>query len=453
MFANLTERLSSITRNLQGKGRLSDSNIKDTLREIRLALLEADVALSVVKNFIEEIKEEVIGSKIEKSLTPGQALTKIIHLKLIDLFGNKTVELNLKRPSPIVIMMVGLQGSGKTTTAAKLAKRLIDIKKKRVMLVSLDVHRPAAILQLNRLADEIGADFFSSKESQDPKQIVANALNQSQRSQSDIIIIDTAGRMHVDDSMMDEMSEVYQEANPSETFFVVDSMAGQDAINPAKAFSEKLDITGIILTKTDGDARGGVALSVSQVTGKPIFYLGVGEKIDDIELFHPERMASRILGMGDVLSLVEELEAKVDRKQSERLVNKLKKGKKFDLYDLKDQLQQMVGMGGMSALLEKLPNAGQLNNAAVNQQFNEKQLKRQIGIINSMTPNERHFHKTINGSRKRRIAAGSGLQIQDINKLMKQHVQMERMMKKMSGGKMKKMMRGLSGMNLPPGLR
>ena len=453
MFANLTERLSSITRNLQGKGRLSDSNIKDTLREIRLALLEADVALSVVKNFIEEIKEEVIGSKIEKSLTPGQALTKIIHLKLIDLFGNKTVELNLKRPSPIVIMMVGLQGSGKTTTAAKLAKRLIDIKKKRVMLVSVDVHRPAAILQLNRLADEIGADFFSSKESQDPKQIVANALNQSQRSQSDIIIIDTAGRMHVDDAMMDEMSEVYQEANPSETFFVVDSMAGQDAINPAKAFSEKLDITGIILTKTDGDARGGVALSVSQVTGKPIFYLGVGEKIDDIELFHPERMASRILGMGDVLSLVEELEAKVDRKQSERLVNKLKKGKKFDLYDLKDQLQQMVGMGGMSALLEKLPNAGQLNNAAVNQQFNEKQLKRQIGIINSMTPNERRFPKTINGSRKRRIAAGCGLQIQDINKLMKQHVQMERMMKKMSGGKMKKMMRGLSGMNLPPGLR
>ena len=321
------------------------------------------------------------------------------------------------------------------------------------MLVSVDVHRPAAILQLNRLADEIGADFFSSKESQDPKQIVANALNQSQRSQSDIIIIDTAGRMHVDDSMMDEMSEVYQEANPSETFFVVDSMAGQDAINPAKAFSEKLDITGIILTKTDGDARGGVALSVSQVTGKPIFYLGVGEKIDDIELFHPERMASRILGMGDVLSLVEELEAKVDRKQSERLVNKLKKGKKFDLYDLKDQLQQMVGMGGMSALLEKLPNAGQLNNAAVNQQFNEKQLKRQIGIINSMTPNERRFPKTINGSRKRRIAAGCGLQIQDINKLMKQHVQMERMMKKMSGGKMKKMMRGLSGMNLPPGLR
>ncbi|MDB2543644.1 signal recognition particle protein [Woeseiaceae bacterium] len=453
MFANLTERLSSITRNLQGKGRLSDNNIKDTLREIRLALLEADVALSVVKNFIEGIREEAIGSKIEKSLTPGQALTKIIHRKLIDLFGNKTIELNLKRPSPLVIMMVGLQGSGKTTTAAKLAKRLIDIEKKRVMLVSVDVHRPAAILQLNRLANEIGADFFNSEDTQNPKSIVSSALKQSQRSQSDIIIIDTAGRMHVDDSMMAEVSEVYKAASPSETFFVIDSMAGQDAINSAQAFSERLDITGIILTKTDGDARGGAALSVSQVTGKSIFYLGVGEKIDDIELFHPERMASRILGMGDVLSLVEEIEAKVDRKQSERLANKLKKGKKFDLYDLKDQLEQMIGMGGMSAILDKLPNAGQLNNAAVSKQFDEKQLKRQIGIINSMTPNERHFPKTINGSRKRRIAAGSGLQIQDINKLMKQHVQMERMMKKMSGGKMKKMMRGLSGMNLPPGLR
>jgi signal recognition particle subunit SRP54 len=453
MFANLTERLSSITRNLQGKGRLSDNNIKDTLREIRLALLEADVALSVVKNFIEGIREEAIGSKIEKSLTPGQALTKIIHHKLIDLFGNKTIELNLKRPSPLVIMMVGLQGSGKTTTAAKLAKRLIDIEKKRVMLVSVDVHRPAAILQLNRLANEIGADFFNSEDTQNPKSIVSSALKQSQRSQSDIIIIDTAGRMHVDDSMMAEVSEVYKAASPSETFFVIDSMAGQDAINSAQAFSERLDITGIILTKTDGDARGGAALSVSQVTGKSIFYLGVGEKIDDIELFHPERMASRILGMGDVLSLVEEIEAKVDRKQSERLANKLKKGKKFDLYDLKDQLEQMIGMGGMSAILDKLPNAGQLNNAAVSKQFDEKQLKRQIGIINSMTPNERHFPKTINGSRKRRIAAGSGLQIQDINKLMKQHVQMERMMKKMSGGKMKKMMRGLSGMNLPPGLR
>jgi signal recognition particle subunit SRP54 len=321
------------------------------------------------------------------------------------------------------------------------------------MLVSVDVHRPAAILQLNRLANEIGADFFNSEDTQNPKTIVSSALKQSQRSQSDIIIIDTAGRMHVDDSMMAEISEVYKEASPSETFFVIDSMAGQDAINSAQAFSERLDITGIILTKTDGDARGGAALSVSQVTGKSIFYLGVGEKIDDIELFHPERMASRILGMGDVLSLVEEIEAKVDRKQSERLANKLKKGKKFDLYDLKDQLEQMIGMGGMSAILDKLPNAGQLNNAAVSKQFDEKQLKRQIGIINSMTPNERHFPKTINGSRKRRIAAGSGLQIQDINKLMKQHVQMERMMKKMSGGKMKKMMRGLSGMNLPSGLR
>ena len=453
MFSNLTQRLSSITRNLQGKGRLSDGNIKDTLREIRLALLEADVALPIVKSFIEGVSEDVIGSKIEKSLTPGQAFTKIIHHKLIELFGNKTVELNLKRPSPIVIMMVGLQGSGKTTTAAKLAKRLIDIEKKRVMLVSVDIHRPAAILQLNRLASDIGADFYDSEDSQTPKSIVTKALKQSQRSQSDVIIIDTAGRLHIDDSMMAEISDIHKVANPNETFFVVDSMAGQDAINPAQAFSERLDITGIILTKADGDARGGVALSVSQVTGKSIYYLGVGEKIDDIELFHPERMASRILGMGDVLSLVEEIEAKVDRKQSERLANKIKKGKKFDLYDLKNQLEQMIGMGGMSALLEKLPMAGQLNNAAMNQQFNEKQLKRQIAIINSMTPNERRFPKTINGSRKRRIAGGCGLQIQDINKLMKQHMQMEKMMKKMAGGKMKKMMQGISGMNIPPGLR
>ena len=453
MFSNLTQRLSSITRNLQGKGRLSDSNIKDTIREIRLALLEADVALPIVKSFIEGVREDVIGSKIEKSLTPGQTFTKIIHHKLIELFGNKTVELNLKRPSPIVIMMVGLQGSGKTTTAAKLAKRLIDIEKKRVMLVSVDIHRPAAILQLNRLASDIGADFYDSEDSQTPKSIVTKALKQSQRSQSDVIIIDTAGRLHIDDSMMAEISDIHKVANPHETFFVVDSMAGQDAINPAQAFSERLDITGIILTKADGDARGGVALSVSQVTGKSIYYLGVGEKIDDIELFHPERMASRILGMGDVLSLVEEIEAKVDRKQSERLANKIKKGKKFDLYDLKNQLEQMIGMGGMSALLEKLPMAGQLNNAAMNQQFNEKQLKRQIAIINSMTPNERRFPKTINGSRKRRIAGGCGLQIQDINKLMKQHMQMEKMMKKMAGGKMKKMMRGISGMNIPPGLR
>ena len=391
MFSNLTQRLSAITRNLQGKGRLSDANIKDTLREIRLALLEADVALPVVKSFIEGVREDVIGSKIEKSLTPGQAFTKIIHLKLIELFGNKTIELNLKRPSPIVIMMVGLQGSGKTTTAAKLAKRLIDIEKKRVMLVSVDIHRPAAILQLNRLAKEVGADFHNSLDTQAPKLIIANALKQSQKSQSDVIIIDTAGRLHVDDLMMAEISEIHKEASPNETFFVVDSMAGQDAINPAREFSEKLDITGIILTKADGDARGGVALSVSQITGKSIFYLGVGEKIDDIELFHPERMASRILGMGDVLSLVEEIEAKVDRKQSERLANKIKKGKKFDLYDLRDQLEQMIGMGGMNALLEKLPMAGKLNNAAMNEQFNEKQLKRQVAIINSMTPNERRF--------------------------------------------------------------
>ena len=453
MFSNLTQRLSSITNNLKGKGRLSESNIKDTLRQIRLALLEADVALPVVKNFIETVKGDVIGSKIEKSLSPGQAFTKIIHNKLIELLGSETSKLNLKRPAPIVIMLVGLQGSGKTTTAAKLAKHLIDKEKKRVLLVSVDIHRPAAILQLNRLADDIGADFFNNAQLEQPRTIVSNAIKQSQRSQADIVIIDTAGRLHVDDMMMSEIEDIHQEASPAETFFVVDSMAGQDVINPTKAFSEKLDLTGLILTKTDGDARGGVALSISHITGKPILFLGVGEKLDNFELFHPERMASRILGMGDVLSLVEEIEAKVDHDQSAKLATKLKKGKKFDLFDLRDQLEQMLGMGGMGELLKKLPIGANPNNPAINKQFDDQQLKHQIAIINSMTPKERRFPKTINGSRKRRIAKGSGMQIQDINKLMKQHMQMEKMMKKMSGGKMKKMMRGLSGMNFPSGMR
>ena len=453
MFSNLTQRLSSITNNLKGKGRLSEGNIRDTLRQIRLALLEADVALPVVKKFIETVKQDVIGSKIEKSLSPGQAFTKIIHNKLIELLGSKTSELNLKRPSPIVIMLVGLQGSGKTTTAAKLAKRLIDREKKRVSLVSVDIHRPAAILQLNRLAKDIGADFFNNEASTNPRTIVSDAIKQSHKSQADVVIIDTAGRLHVDDSMMAEMDDVYQEANPAETLFVVDSMAGQDVINPAQAFNEKLELTGLILTKADGDARGGVALSISHITGKPILYLGVGEKIDNFELFHPERMASRILGMGDVLSLVEEIESKVDIEQSEKLATKLKKGKKFDLFDLRDQLEQMLGMGGMGELLKKLPMGSKLDNPAINKQFDDQQLKHQIAIINSMTPQERRFPKTINGSRKRRIAKGSGMQIQDINKLMKQHLQMEKMMKKMSGGKMKKMMRGLSGMNFPPSIR
>ena len=452
MFSNLTQRLTAVVQNIKGSGRLSEKNIKDTLRQVRLALLEADVSLPVVKKFIGKIKDEAVGTQIHKSLTPGQALTKIIKQELTDLLGIDTYNLNLRRTAPIVIMLVGLQGSGKTTTAAKLAKILIEKEKKKVMLVSVDIHRPAAIDQLRKLSNNVGADFFEGDFSQVPEKIISSSISYSKRSQSDVVIIDTAGRLHLDQDMMDEIRVINEAADPHETFFVIDSMAGQDAINPASSFSESLNLTGIILTKADGDARGGVALSVKEITGKPICYLGVGEKIDDFELFHPERMASRILGMGDILSLVEEIETKVDKKQTEKLAKKIKKGRRFDLYDLRDQLEQMINMGGMSELIKSLPLASKMNSSAINQQLDQNQLKQQIAIINSMTPNERKFPKTINGSRKRRISKGCGLEIQDINKLMKQHMQMERMMKKMSGGKMKKMMRNFPGMNLPPNI-
>ena len=452
MFDNLTNRLSSVVQSIKGSGRLTDKNIQDTLRQIRLALLEADVSLPVVKEFISNISEKVVGTKFDKSLTPGQALTKIIQNELIEILGNNTFDLNLNRSAPIIIMLVGLQGSGKTTTAGKLAKRLIFKEKKKVLLVSVDIHRPAAIEQLKKLSKEVDADFYESDKKQKPNEIIRSSLSYSERTQSDIIIIDSAGRSQLDSEMMNEIVNIQDAAEPHETFFVIDSMAGQDAINPAKVFSEKLDLTGVILSKTDGDARGGAALSVKQVTGKPICYVGTGEKIDDLELFHPKRMASRILGMGDILSLVEDIEFKADKKQSEKLAKKIKKGKKFDLSDLKDQLQQMMNMGGMGELLKKLPMGKNINNSAMESQFQENQLKHQIAIINSMTPSERRFPKTINGSRKRRIAKGSGLEIQDVNKLMKQFVQMERMMKKMSGGKLKKMMKNIPGMNNLPGI-
>jgi len=452
MFSNLTQRLTAVVQNIKGSGRLSEKNIKDTLRQVRLALLEADVSLPVVKKFIGKIKDEAVGTQIHKSLTPGQALTKIIKQELTDLLGIDAYNLNLRRTAPIVIMLVGLQGSGKTTTAAKLAKILIEKEKKKVMLVSVDIHRPAAIDQLRKLSNNVGADFFEGDFSQVPEKIISSSISYSKRSQSDVVIIDTAGRLHLDQDMMDEIRVINETVDPHETFFVIDSMAGQDAINPASSFSESLNLTGIILTKADGDARGGVALSVKEITGKPICYLGVGEKIDDFELFHPERMASRILGMGDILSLVEEIETKIDKKQTEKLAKKIKKGRRFDLYDLRDQLEQMINMGGIGELIKSLPLASKMKSSAVNQQLNQNQLKQQIAIINSMTPNERKFPKTINGSRKRRISKGCGLEIQDINKLMKQHMQMERMMKKMSGGKMKKMMRNFPGMNLPPSI-
>jgi len=447
MFDNLSERLTKAARNLTGKGRLSESNIKDTLRQVRLALLEADVALPVVKSFIERIRERVVGEEVGKSLTPGQALVKIIHSELVTLLGDIHEPLNLKAQPPVVMLLVGLQGAGKTTTAAKLAKRLIDADKKRVMLVSVDVHRPAAILQLQTLAGEVGAMYCDSASSEKPEKIMQRALDESRRSHADVLIVDTAGRLHVDEAMMAEVIRVHEESNAHETLFVVDSMAGQDAVNAAQTFDQSLPLTGIILTKADGDAKGGAALSVREVTGKPIRFMGVGEKTDALEAFHPDRMASRILGMGDVLSLVEEIEGKVSREKADKLQKKLKKGRGFDLSDLRDQLEQMMNMGGIGAMLEKLPMPGNIDPAALKDKTNEQQLNRQVAIINSMTPGERRFPKTINGSRKRRIATGAGMQVQDVNRLLKQHLQMEKMMKKMSKGGMKKMMRGM-----PPGM-
>ena len=453
MFDNLSGRLSQAARNLSGKGRLTESNVKDTLRQVRLALLEADVALPVVKAFIERIREKALGETVSRSLTPGQELVRIIHAELVTLLGQESAPLELRAQPPVVLFLAGLQGAGKTTTAAKLARRLIENDKKRVAMVSVDVHRPAAILQLETLAGEVGATFIASDGKEDPRKIAERALDEAKRSHADVLIVDTAGRLHVDDEMMDEVVQVHAKVSPHETFFVIDSMAGQDAVNAARAFDERLPLTGVILTKADGDAKGGVALSVAEVTGKPIRFMGVGEKTDALEAFHPDRMASRILGMGDVLSLVEEIEGKVDRDKAEKLAGKLKKGRGFDLSDLKEQLEQMMNMGGMAAMLEKLPLPGNVNPAALKDQANEKQMKRQIAIINSMTPGERRFPKTINGSRKRRIANGAGLQVQDVNRLLKQHQQMEKMMKKMSRGGMKKMMRGLPGGGLPPGMR
>lgn len=453
MFENLTGRLSEAARSLSGKGRITESNIKDTLRQVRLALLEADVALPVVKTIIERIREQAIGEEVSKSLTPGQALVKIIHAELVRILGDAHAPIDLKAQPPVVVLLAGLQGAGKTTTAAKLAKRLIEKQKKRVMLVSVDVYRPAAILQLETLAAEVGAMHCPSSVEDKPVKIVDRALDDARRSHADVLIIDTAGRLHVDADMMQEVVAVHAKSGATETLFVVDSMAGQDAVNAATAFDQSLPLTGVVLTKADGDAKGGVALSVREITGKPIRFLGVGEKVDALEAFHPERMASRILGMGDVLSLVEDIEEKVSKDKAEKLARKLKKGRGFDLSDLKDQFEQMMNMGGMAALLDKLPIPGNVNPAALKDSANEQQLGRQVAIINSMTPGERRFPKTINGSRKKRIAAGAGLQIQDVNRLLKHFTQMEKMMRKMSRGGMKKMMRGMPGGGMPPGMR
>lgn len=424
---------------MRGKGRISEDNIKDALRQVRMALLEADVALPVVKAFIEQVREKAVGEEVLRSLTPGQALIKIVHAELVTLMGGGDSELNLRSQPPVVILLAGLQGAGKTTSAAKLARFLIERDKKKVLLASADVYRPAAILQLQRLAEQVGAGFMPSEASEDPRLIAARALEEGRRSLADVVILDTAGRLHVDEEMMGEIKLLHQAVSPTETLFVVDSMAGQDAVNAARAFSEALPLTGVILTKTDGDARGGAALSVRQITGAPIKFLGVGEKTDALERFHADRVASRILGMGDVLTLVEEVERNVDRDQAEKLARKVQKGKGLDLTDLREQLQQMINMGGLAALMDKLPMGGKLPQG-VSQQAGDQQLARQIAIINSMTPQERKLPAVINGSRKRRIAVGSGVQIQDVNRLLKQYKQMQKMMKN------KKLFRQLSSM-------
>jgi signal recognition particle subunit SRP54 len=450
MFTNLSERLARVLKNLSGRGRLTEENIKETLRDIRLALLEADVALPVVKDFTDHIQTKAIGVDVMDSLTPGQALIKLVHDELVVLMGEYCDSLNLQAEPPVVILMAGLQGSGKTTTVAKLARWLKQTHKKSILVASADVYRPAAIQQLQTLAEQVEVDFFPSNPKDDPIAIAQAAIQAAKSKLIDVVIIDTAGRLHIDDEMMAEIKRLHAAINPIETLFVVDSMTGQDAANTAKAFNEALPLTGVILTKTDGDARGGAALSIRQITGKPIKFIGIGEKIDALEPFHPDRVASRILGMGDILTLVEEAERNIDRTKAEKLAKKIKKGKTFDLEDFRDQLKQIGNMGGIMGIVNKLPGVGNLPQA-VKDKMNDKSLVEIESIINSMTRKERRFPAIINGSRKRRIAAGAGRDIQAVNRLLKQFTMMQKMMKKFSkqGGLMK-LMRGLPG-NFPMG--
>lgn len=450
MFENLSERLGRTVKNLRGQGRLTEQNIQDALREVRMALLEADVALPVVKQLIDGVREKALGQEVIGSLSPGQALIKVVNDELVSIMGAQSESLDLSAQPPAVILMAGLQGSGKTTTTGKLALRLKEKEKRKVMVVSCDVYRPAAIAQLEKLAGDVGVEFFPSESSQSPLDIANAALAQAKKQFADVLIVDTAGRLAIDEEMMAEISALNTALNPVETLFVVDSMTGQDAAATAKAFGEALPLTGVVLTKTDGDARGGAALSVRVITGKPIKFIGAGEKMAALEAFHPDRVASRILGMGDVVSLVEEVTDKVDHQKAEKLARKMKKGKNFDMEDLRDQMEQMQKMGGMSSLIDKLPGAANLPDSVKNQ-ANDKEIGRTIAIINSMTPHERKFPAVIKGSRKRRIALGSGVQVQDINRLMKQHLQMSKMMKKMSKGGMKNMLRGMKG-QMPPGM-
>ncbi|MEH6357521.1 MAG: signal recognition particle protein [Pseudomonadales bacterium] len=450
MFDNLTNRLTGAMRKVSGKAKLSDDNIKDTLREVRKALLEADVALSVVKAFIEQVRKRAVGQEVKRSLSPGQELIKVVQSELEKVMGEYSAELDLASQPPAIILVAGLQGAGKTTSVGKLARLLKERHGKKVTVASADVYRPAAIKQLEMLAAEVEADFFPSSADQKPIDIANAAVAHARLNYSDVLILDTAGRLHVDEDMMHEIKDLHAAIEPIETLFVVDAMTGQDAANTAKAFNDALPLTGVILTKADGDSRGGAALSVRHITGKPIKFMGMGEKTDALEPFHPDRVASRILDMGDVLSLIEEAERKIDKDKAEKFADKVKKGKKFDLADFRDQLQQMQNMGGLSGVMSKLPGMSQMQNAAA-EQMGDKTLKQMDAMISSMTPKERRNPDSIDNSRKRRITMGSGTQIQDVNRLLKQHKQMQKMMKKMTKkGGMANMMRGMGNM-MPPG--
>ncbi len=450
MFESLSDRLSTSLKKVTGQARLTEENIQDTLREVRLALLEADVALPAAKSFVDAVKQRAVGQEVASSLSPGQEFLKIVQDELEAVIGGENPGLNLAVQPPAVILVAGLQGAGKTTSVAKLARYIKGELKKSVLVVSADVYRPAAIKQLETLASEVQVEFFPSTTDQKPVSIAEAAIDHARKKHLDVVIVDTAGRLHVDTDMMDEIQQLHASITPAETLFVVDAMTGQDAANTAKSFNDALPLTGVVLTKADADTRGGAALSVRTITGKPIKFMGVGEKVAALELFHPERIASRILGMGDMMSLIEEAERKIDRKKADKLVRKIKKGKRFDLEDFRDQLQQMNNMGGITSMLDKMPGMSNLSQMA-QQQVDNKVFSQMEAIINSMTPGERRNPDVLNGSRKRRITQGSGTNIQDLNRLLKQHKQMQKMMKKMGKkGGLQNMMRGLGGA-MPPG--
>ncbi|KVW82919.1 signal recognition particle protein [Burkholderia ubonensis] len=455
MLDNLTQRMARVVKTLRGEARLTEANTQEMLREVRLALLEADVALPVVREFIAKVKEKALGEEVISSLSPGQALVGVVQKELTAVIGGdyegKAAELNLAVTPPAVILMAGLQGAGKTTTAGKLAKLLREKYKKKVLTVSCDVYRPAAIMQLKTVSEQVGADFFPSTPDQKPVDIALAAVDWAKRHYHDVLIVDTAGRLGIDEAMMQEIAALHAALKPAETLFVVDAMLGQDAVNTAKAFNDALPLTGVVLTKLDGDSRGGAALSVRHITGKPIKFVGVAEKLDGLEIFHPDRMANRILGMGDILALVEEAQRGVDVQAAQKLADKVKKGGDFDLNDFRAQISQMKNMGGLSSLMDKLPAQFQQAAAGADMGQAEKQIRRMEGIISSMTPAERAKPEIIKATRKRRIAAGAGVPVQEVNRMLNQYDQMRTMMKKLKGGNMQKMMRGLKGMM--PGLR